>query len=244
MVRRGRDGGGGGDDPSEDLECLCQIMRTCGRILDSDKGRKLMEQYFGRMRVLAENHELPARIRFMLKDVIDLRQDGWIPRKAALVEGPVPINQIRPPEDDRPPQYRRDRNNERDLDRSSAMSELFRHPMKTRSGFDDQFSIINLAPPSNLIAPPPFSSSTNGYGGGGGNPRDGSYRGHNNQRSGGGYNSYNNQRGQYNRNMQNNSQYNNREFILNVLTTNNIIKPLYFYQNQTRIWRHVSRRAL
>ncbi|XP_019881095.1 eukaryotic translation initiation factor 4 gamma 2 [Aethina tumida] len=209
VVRRGRDGGGG-DDPSEDLECLCQIMRTCGRILDSDKGRKLMEQYFGRMRVLAENHELPARIRFMLKDVIDLRQDGWIPRKAALVEGPVPINQIRPPEDDRPPQYRRDRNNERDLDRSSAMSELFRHPMKTRSGFDDQFSIINLAPPSNLIAPPPFSSSTNGYGGGGGNPRDGSYRGHNNQRSGGGYNSYNNQRGQYNRNMQNNSQYNNQ----------------------------------
>lgn len=27
-----------GDDPSEDLECLCQIMRTCGRILDTDKG--------------------------------------------------------------------------------------------------------------------------------------------------------------------------------------------------------------
>lgn len=28
-----------GEDPSEDLECLCQIMRTCGRILDTDKGK-------------------------------------------------------------------------------------------------------------------------------------------------------------------------------------------------------------
>lgn len=27
-----------GEDNSEDLECLCQIMRTCGRILDTDKG--------------------------------------------------------------------------------------------------------------------------------------------------------------------------------------------------------------
>jgi len=24
---------------AEDLECLSQIMRTCGRILDSDKGK-------------------------------------------------------------------------------------------------------------------------------------------------------------------------------------------------------------
>lgn len=26
-------------DMAEDLECLCQIMKTCGRILDSDKGQ-------------------------------------------------------------------------------------------------------------------------------------------------------------------------------------------------------------
>lgn len=38
-------------DMSEDLECLCQILRTCGRILDTDKGQKLMGQYFERMKV-------------------------------------------------------------------------------------------------------------------------------------------------------------------------------------------------
>lgn len=62
-------------DMSEDLECLCQILRTCGRILDTDKGQQLMRQYFERMKVLAENMDLPPRIRFMLKDVIELRED-------------------------------------------------------------------------------------------------------------------------------------------------------------------------
>ncbi|KAJ8675267.1 hypothetical protein QAD02_011053 [Eretmocerus hayati] len=64
-------------DHAEDIECLCQIMRTCGRILDTEKGASLMEQYFKRMNVLAKNAELPLRIRFMLRDVIELRDDKW-----------------------------------------------------------------------------------------------------------------------------------------------------------------------
>lgn len=82
-------------DTAEDIECLCQIMRTCGRILDSDKGRGLMDQYFNRMNSLAESRDLPLRIKFMLRDVIELRRDGWVPRKATSTEGPMPINQIR-----------------------------------------------------------------------------------------------------------------------------------------------------
>ncbi|XP_017780283.1 PREDICTED: eukaryotic translation initiation factor 4 gamma 2 [Nicrophorus vespilloides] len=190
-----------GDDPSEDLECLCQIMRTCGRILDSDKGKKLMDQYFERMSVLADNQELQPRIRFMLKDVIDLRSDGWAPRKVAVVEGPVPIHQIRPVEDDRPG-FRRDRNQDRDSDRSN-LSELFRHPMKTRGGLEGMLISMNLgSSTTNLIPTHPFP---NGYGG----QRDGGYRGHNNQRSG--FNNYNNQRGQYKHNQNNSmNQYNNQ----------------------------------
>ena len=87
--------GGSRGDPAEDIECLCQIMRTCGRILDTDKGAQLMEQYFERMSRLAKSGELPLRIRFMLRDVIELRADGWVPRKATSTEGPMPINQIR-----------------------------------------------------------------------------------------------------------------------------------------------------
>lgn len=87
-------------DPAEDIECLCQIMRTCGRILDTDKAAQLMDQYFKRMSSLAKSSELPLRIRFMLRDVIELRRDGWVPRKATSTEGPMPINQIRNDNDD------------------------------------------------------------------------------------------------------------------------------------------------
>ncbi|KAJ8986086.1 hypothetical protein NQ317_003381 [Molorchus minor] len=192
-----------GDDPSEDLECLCQILRTCGRLLDSDKGNYLMNQYFGRMENLAKNQDLQPRIRFMLKDIIDLRNDGWVPRKATVVEGPMPINQIRPVESDRSG-YRRERNHDRDMDRSNNISELFRHPMKTRGGLDDMLMGISLTPTTpNLIPTAPFGGH-NGYG----NQRDGTFRGHNNQR--GGYN-YPSQRGQYKHNQNNsNSQFNNQ----------------------------------
>jgi len=53
-----------------------------------------MNQYFERMSMLAENQELPLRIRFMLRDVIELRRDKWVPRKATNTEGPMPIHQV------------------------------------------------------------------------------------------------------------------------------------------------------
>uniref|UniRef100_A0A2K5CCM5 Eukaryotic translation initiation factor 4 gamma 2 n=1 Tax=Aotus nancymaae TaxID=37293 RepID=A0A2K5CCM5_AOTNA len=64
-------------DMGEDLECLCQIMRT-----------SLMDQYFARIK------ELPARIRFLLQDTVELREHHWVPHKAFLDNGPKMINQI------------------------------------------------------------------------------------------------------------------------------------------------------
>ncbi|XP_061599039.1 eukaryotic translation initiation factor 4 gamma 2a [Cololabis saira] len=82
-------------DMGEDLECLCQIMKTVGPKLDHDKARSLMDQYFGRMRSLANNKELPARIRFLLQNTVELRGDRWKPRKAYVDNGPKTINQVR-----------------------------------------------------------------------------------------------------------------------------------------------------
>lgn len=69
-----------------------------------------------------------------LPDVIDLRSDGWVPRIANVVEGPMPINEIRPSEDDRMPFRRNDKNNDRDS--HGPQVDLFR-PLKTRGGLDD-----------------------------------------------------------------------------------------------------------
>lgn len=191
-----------GEDSSEDLECVCQILRTCGRILDSDQGKNLMDQYFERMAILAENQELAPRIRFMLKDVIDLRLGRWVPRKATVVEGPMPIHQIRPMEEERPGYRNRERNQDRDGDRSND-SLLFCHSMKTRGGFENVFMGLTMNTSSSNLIPTHFNSNVFGN-------RDG-LRGHNNQRSG--FNNYNNnQRGQYKHNQNySNSQYTNRE---------------------------------
>uniref|UniRef100_A0A8C7MC35 Eukaryotic translation initiation factor 4, gamma 2b n=1 Tax=Oncorhynchus kisutch TaxID=8019 RepID=A0A8C7MC35_ONCKI len=82
-------------DMGEDLECLCQIMRTVGPRLDHEKAKSLMDQYFGRMLSLMNNKELPARIRFLLQDMVELRDNNWVPRKAFIDNGPKTINQIR-----------------------------------------------------------------------------------------------------------------------------------------------------
>uniref|UniRef100_A0A8C5WGD9 Eukaryotic translation initiation factor 4 gamma 2 n=1 Tax=Leptobrachium leishanense TaxID=445787 RepID=A0A8C5WGD9_9ANUR len=82
-------------DMGEDLECLCQIMRTVGPRLDHEKAKSLMDQYFARMRALKPSKELPARIRFLLQDTVELRANNWVPRKAFNDNGPKTINQIR-----------------------------------------------------------------------------------------------------------------------------------------------------
>lgn len=84
----------------EDLECLAQLVRTCGRVLDSERGRGLMAQYFARIDTLSKSRELAPRIRFMLRDVVELRRGGWVPRAAVAGEGPVPMSQLR--DDDHP----------------------------------------------------------------------------------------------------------------------------------------------
>jgi len=145
---------------AEDLECLCQIMRTCGRILDTDKGSKLMEQYFNRMQILAKNEELPSRIRFMLRDVIELRGDKWVPRKATNTEGPMPMNQLCEEENGQ-------RNNfsSRDSDRRQNMNNggIFRGGLKTRGGFDEMLG----GPLAPLHSSPlhPHSDKFNSYNG-------------------------------------------------------------------------------
>lgn len=54
-----------------------------------------MDQYFGRMKSLMTNPELPSRIRFLLQDTMELRENGWAPRKAFTDNGPKTITQIR-----------------------------------------------------------------------------------------------------------------------------------------------------
>lgn len=68
-----------------------------------------MEQYFEKMEQRSNSQKYPPRIRFMLRDVIELRKNNWIPRKVGTTEGPVPIRQIRADDENmiRPPYINR-----------------------------------------------------------------------------------------------------------------------------------------
>lgn len=193
-------------EAAEDLECLSQIMCTCGRLLDSDMARGLMDQYFSRMKVLAENPDLPRRIRFMLRDVIELRGNNWVPRKAATVEGPMPMHQIRddsdPPSRSYTPPSRGGDGVGRSgggggLVSSMGMMDQFRPPSKMRAGgFDD----LGYGYPSVGGPNQPMISSRygNGYSGRDGgrdghhNNNRGNFRGQNFQNHGKNYNHHNN----------------------------------------------------
>ncbi|XP_073025919.1 eukaryotic translation initiation factor 4G-like [Primulina eburnea] len=76
----------------ENIEALCKLMSTIGEMIDNPKAKEHMDAYFDIMANLSNNMELSSRVRFMLKDVIDLRKNRWQQRRK--VEGPKKIDEV------------------------------------------------------------------------------------------------------------------------------------------------------
>lgn len=66
----------------ENVEAICQFFNTIGKQLDeSPKSRRINDLYFSRLKELSTNPQLVPRLRFMLRDVLDLRANNWVPRR-------------------------------------------------------------------------------------------------------------------------------------------------------------------
>ncbi|KAJ5673794.1 hypothetical protein N7462_009233 [Penicillium macrosclerotiorum] len=77
-----------------EVESLCNLLRTIGASLDaSEKGPAMMDAYFARINLMMEMPGLPSRLKFMLMDIVDLRQKRWNSKDAD--KGPKTIQQIR-----------------------------------------------------------------------------------------------------------------------------------------------------
>ncbi|XP_075476306.1 eukaryotic translation initiation factor 4G-like [Primulina tabacum] len=76
----------------ENIEALCKLMSTIGEMIDHPKAKEHMDAYFDIMVKLSNNMKLSSRLRFMLKDVIDLRKNRWQQRRK--VEGPKKIEEV------------------------------------------------------------------------------------------------------------------------------------------------------
>jgi len=79
------------DSEPEELECLCKFMKTSGKVLESTcytgtppkPGPALakLNEYFDMIKSFADDPKYDSRIRFMLQDIIELRQNNWVPRR-------------------------------------------------------------------------------------------------------------------------------------------------------------------
>ncbi|KAL2511552.1 Eukaryotic translation initiation factor 4G [Abeliophyllum distichum] len=76
----------------EDVEALCKLMGTIGVMIDHSKAKEHMDAYFDIMAQFSNNMKLSPRVRFMLKDSIDLRKNKWQQRRK--VEGPKKIDEV------------------------------------------------------------------------------------------------------------------------------------------------------
>ncbi|XP_049294273.1 uncharacterized protein DDB_G0283357 [Anopheles funestus] len=188
----------------EDMECLAQLIRTCGKNLDTELGKQLMDQYFERMEKYSQSQSMfPPRIRFMLRDLIELRKNNWTPRKVALVEGPAPIQELNHDDDVLPPGLNHLRNRDRDYrnnDRSEQRDWIGKFSFNLHN-LNDGFNLLSVSSPSPLL-PSSYNQSSNGYGNrdhrdnGGGGGGGGNYRMHNNRNN---QNNYGNNNMRYNK---------------------------------------------
>ncbi|XP_052820010.1 eukaryotic translation initiation factor 4 gamma 1-like [Mya arenaria] len=70
-------------DP-ESLACVCMLLTTIGKELDTDNAKPRMDQYFQQIAKLANKKTTSARVRFMLQDMINIRLNKWIPRRSNI----------------------------------------------------------------------------------------------------------------------------------------------------------------
>ncbi|URD81458.1 DUF581 domain containing protein [Musa troglodytarum] len=75
------------DPDEEDAEALCELMSTIGETIDRPKAKEHMDAYFDTMTALSTNQKLSSRVRFKLRDAIDLRKNKWQNRRIKQPSG-------------------------------------------------------------------------------------------------------------------------------------------------------------
>jgi translation initiation factor 4G len=77
----------------DSLECAICLLTTIGKNIDQRKGSILIGQYFQRMERILQEEKVCGRVHFLLMNLMDLRQNNWIPRHLHE-EGPRMIPEI------------------------------------------------------------------------------------------------------------------------------------------------------
>ncbi|XP_067051016.1 eukaryotic translation initiation factor 4 gamma 1-like [Acropora muricata] len=77
----------------ESFECLCKLLVTIGKDLDHEKGKPRVDQYFTQINKIISAKITSSRVRRMMQDIVDLRNNNWVPLRED--NNPKTIDQIR-----------------------------------------------------------------------------------------------------------------------------------------------------
>jgi translation initiation factor 4G len=69
------------DIDEEDHEAICSMFTTIGLTIDTLSTSDFMSVCFEKISKLSNESSLPARSRFMYKDLLELRDNRWVPRR-------------------------------------------------------------------------------------------------------------------------------------------------------------------
>ncbi|OEU10647.1 ARM repeat-containing protein [Fragilariopsis cylindrus CCMP1102] len=72
---------GDGEMDEEDHEAICNMFATIGKTIDKPATLGFIKICFDKIKKLSFNDSLPARSRFMYKDLLDLRSNNWVTRR-------------------------------------------------------------------------------------------------------------------------------------------------------------------
>jgi len=89
-------------DPTEDenLECLCMFLRTVGQKLEGElamrkeEHMKKFNEHFLTLQTIVNEKKVSSRVRFLIQDIIDMRNKNWQERSIHKDNKPKTIDQI------------------------------------------------------------------------------------------------------------------------------------------------------
>lgn len=65
----------------EDVEALCKMLATAGKKYEQASTKTIMKIILLRLVELSEDKKLSSRSRFLIKDVLEMRDHMWEPRR-------------------------------------------------------------------------------------------------------------------------------------------------------------------
>uniref|UniRef100_A0A383WGA1 MI domain-containing protein n=1 Tax=Tetradesmus obliquus TaxID=3088 RepID=A0A383WGA1_TETOB len=70
--------------PEENIESACEMISVTGKMLagsELKKTRDTLDGYLARLTRLSADKNLPSRMRFLIRDVLDMSKNKWVPRR-------------------------------------------------------------------------------------------------------------------------------------------------------------------